>query len=71
MRITTLRTLTGDCPNERVCPSIHVLDVHPARRYVITKKEVDPAIAAAFAHLVGDDEQIGWVPDQLIPEINP
>ncbi len=41
----------------------------PARRYVITKKVTDPAAAAAFAHLVAYDEQLGYVPTDLIPEV--
>lgn len=71
MKITTLRTLAGDCPNERTCPSIHVLDQHPERRYVITKRETNPEILAAFAHLIADDEHIGWAPAELLPEITP
>lgn len=72
MKITTLRTLAGDdayCPNERTCPSVHALDMHPERRYVITKRETDPGIIAAFAPLMADDEQLGWTPDALFPEI--
>ncbi len=62
MKITTLRTLSGgdSCPEGCVCPSIHTLDLHPERRYVITKQETDPAILAAFAHLIGPSEQLGW-----------
>lgn len=43
--------------------------VEPHRRYVITKKVTDPAVTAAFAHLVADDEQLGYVPADLIPEV--
>lgn len=71
MKITTLRTMAGtpDCPDGNICPSIHTLDLHPERRYVVTKKETDPAVAAAFAHLIGDDEQLGWTPSELFEGI--
>jgi hypothetical protein len=72
MKITTLRTVaSGDCPDERTCPSVHVLDTHPERRYVIAKRETDPQVMAAFAHLMADDEHLGWVPDTLLPEVTP
>jgi transcriptional regulator with XRE-family HTH domain len=41
----------------------------PDRRYVITKKVTDPVVAAAFAQFVADDEQLGYVPADLIPEV--
>jgi hypothetical protein len=63
MKITTLRT-TG-CPDERSCVSIHTLDRHPDRRYVITKRETDPDILAAFAPLIGVDEQLGYGPADI------
>jgi hypothetical protein len=71
LKITTLRTLAGDgsCPNERTCPSVHVLDTYPERRYLIVRREIDPTVLAAFAHLVAEDEHLGWVPDTLFPEI--
>jgi hypothetical protein len=65
MKITTLRT-TG-CPDERSCVSIHTLDEHPDRRYVITKRETDPDILAAFAPLMGEDEQLGHGPADMFP----
>lgn len=36
---------------------------------MITKQEVDPEIAVAFAHLVGPGEQLGWTPAALLPEV--
>ncbi len=71
MKITVLRTLAGSdqCPNERTCPAVIVLDTHPERRYVITKTETDPAILAALAPYMAADEQVGWTPDSLLPEI--
>jgi len=67
--ITTLRTTDTSCPDNRTCPSIHAIADEPGRRYVITKRVVDPAVAAAFAQLVADDEQLGYVPTDLIPEV--
>ncbi|HVL83607.1 MAG TPA: hypothetical protein VM367_04825 [Pseudonocardia sp.] len=69
MKITTHRTMS--CPDERTCPSIHTLDRHPDRRYLITKVETDSAITAAFAHLIGPGEQLGWAPAELLPEVGP
>jgi hypothetical protein len=66
MRITTLRT-TSECPDITNCVSIHDLDIHPERRYVITKRETDPAVLDAFAHLIGDDEQLGYGPTAMFP----
>lgn len=74
MKITVLRTLADDpahCPSGRTCPAVITLDQHPERRYVITKKEADPEILAALADFVADDEQIGWTPGALFPEIAP
>ncbi|MGA9312253.1 MAG: hypothetical protein WBV74_18070 [Pseudonocardiaceae bacterium] len=65
--IITLRT-TDQCPDNRTCPSIHAVTGEPDRRYVITKKVTDPAVIAAFARLVAGDEQLGYVPTDLIPE---
>lgn len=69
IKITTLRMADTICPDTRSCPSIHAIAGKPDRRYLITKKVTDPAVAAAFAHLVGDDEQLGYVPTDLIPEV--
>jgi len=66
--ITTLRT-TSECPDNRTCPSIHAVAEQPDRRYVITKEVTDPAVIAAFAHLVSGDEQLGYLPADLIPEV--
>ncbi len=67
VEIITLRT-TDECPDNRTCPSIHAVTGEPGRRYVITKKVTDPAVVAAFTHLVALDEQLGYVPTDLIPE---
>ncbi|MBV9651729.1 MAG: hypothetical protein JO296_16555 [Pseudonocardiales bacterium] len=69
VEIHTLRTTADLCPDNRTCPSIHAVADEPERRYVITKKVTDPTVAAAFAHLVADDEQLGYVPTGLIPEV--
>lgn len=71
MKITTLRTTAGSCPDVYTCPSVHALDLHPERRYVITTVETDPAILAAFDHLIGPGEQLGWAPAELLPEVAP
>lgn len=70
MKITTLRT-TAECPDVHTCPSVHALDLHPDRRYVVTTTETDPAVRAAFNHLIGPGEQLGWVPADLLPEVTP
>jgi hypothetical protein len=69
VEIVTLRTSTDPCPDTRTCPSIHALVDRPERRYVITKQIADAAEIEAFAHLVSDDEQVGWLPAELIPEV--
>lgn len=69
VKITTLRRADTLCPDTRSCPSIHAVAGEPHRRYVITKKVTDPAVTTAFAHLVADDEQLGYVPAALIPEV--
>jgi hypothetical protein len=71
IEITTLRTVAGDdehCPDGRVCPSVHVVAARPERRYVVVKR-LDAAEAVAFAHLVGDDELVGWVPAELLRDV--
>ena len=69
IKITRLRATDMLCPDNRSCTSIHAVADEPDRRYVITKKVTDPAVAAAFAHLVADDEQLRYVPADLIPEV--
>lgn len=69
IKIATLRMTDTCCPDTRSCTSIHAIAGEPDRRYVITKKVTDLAVAAAFAHLVADDEQLGYVPTDLIPEV--
>lgn len=69
IKVTTLRITGTPCPDTRSCPSIHAVADEPDRRYVITKKVTDPAVIAAFAHFVADDEQLGYVPIDLIPEV--
>ncbi len=71
MKITTLRTTAENCPDITTCPSIHTLDLHPGRRYLVTKQETDPAILAAFAPHIGPGEQLGWAPAELLPEVGP
>ena len=68
MKITTLRTTSNDCcPDERSCVSIHDLDIHPERRYVITKREIDSRIIAAFAHLAAQTSSSAGVPSTCSP----
>lgn len=67
--ITTLRTLADICPDKRTCPSIHALTDRPERRYVITKRVTDLDELAAFAPLMAEGEQVGWLPAELIPEV--
>lgn len=69
IKIINLRTTDTYCPDNRSCPSIHAVAGESDRRYVITKKVTDLAVAAAFAHLVADDEQLGYVPTSLLPEV--
>ena len=69
IEITTLRT-NGSCPDNRTCPSIHSVADRPDRRYVVSKRVTDPDEIAAFAPLVADDEQLGWLPATLIPEVS-
>jgi hypothetical protein len=69
IEIITLRTTDQHCPDNRSCPSIHAVAGEPDRRYLITKRITDPVVATAFAHLIGDDEQLGYVPTELIPEV--
>lgn len=68
VKIITLRT-TEQCPDNRSCTSIHRVADEPDRRYVIMKTVTDPVVIAAFAHLVGDDELLGHLPADLIPEV--
>lgn len=68
-KITTLRRADTSCPDNRSCTSINALADEPDRRYVVTKKVTDPAVISAFAHLVSNDEQLGYVPTDLIPEV--
>lgn len=62
MKITILHTVAGtpDCPTEGTCAAILDLDLYPERRYMILKRETDPAILAACAHLIGADEMLGY-----------
>ena len=69
IEITTLRSTAGDCPDQRTCASIHTLADRPNRRYVITKCVTDAVELAALAPLVGPDEQLGWLPADLLPEV--
>lgn len=69
IEITTLRTTADSCPDRRTCTSVHKVADRPGRRYVITRPVTDPDEIAAFAHLVGDDEQLGWLETELIPEV--
>ena len=75
MKITVLRTLAGNdahCPaGSSTCPAVIAIDQHPERRYVITKKETDPAVLAALDPYLAEDEQVGWAAAELLAEIGP
>lgn len=70
MKITTLRTSADDCPHTDICPSVHDLDTDPRSRYVISK-ESTAAERAVFAGELRDDELLGWMPAEFLPESNP
>lgn len=67
VQITTLRTL--DCPDRFACPGLHRVADRPGRVYIVTTTVTDAVELAAFADHVGEGEQLGWVPDELIPEV--
>ena len=69
MKITTLRTTAGDCPDGETCPSKDLVDVHPDRVYMIGNVVTDPDLLAAFAHRIGPGEQLYWQPAALHPEV--
>lgn len=69
MKITTLRSMSDKCPDVYKCPSVHKVDGQPDRLYVVSKRVDDPATLSAFAHLVADDEILGWVDRELLPEV--
>jgi hypothetical protein len=63
----TAASFVRSFPGSSTGQSIHTLDEHPDRRYVITKRETDPDILAAFAPLMGEDEQLGHGPADMFP----
>lgn len=66
MKVTTLLTTADDyCPNKWDCPSVHDLDTDPGRRYVVSKL-TSTEERNAFAHLLGEDEVLGWMPAGLL-----
>lgn len=65
MKIRTIRT--ARCSAGYYCPSVHRVDGRPGV-YVIGK-QVDVATLLEFAHLIGPDEAIVWVPDEVLPEV--
>lgn len=71
MKITTLRTMAGTsvCGDYDECPSLHRTNEHPDRVFVIAKRVEDPALLDAFASRVGPDEVLGFVPNELLPEV--
>lgn len=71
MKITTLRTTAGSCPDVATCPSVDLIDEHPDRVYMIAKVETDPRILTAFAHRIGPGEGLVWHPRELHPDIQP
>lgn len=64
--IITLRTT---CPDTRTCPAVKEVPATPGVRYVIGKRVTDPALRAAFAAHLGDDEDLVEVPTDLLPEV--
>ncbi len=68
MKITTLRTTSG-CSDIDTCPSLHRTDENPDGVFVISKRVDDPRILAAFASKMAPDEVLGFVPNDLLPEV--
>lgn len=69
MKITTLRTTAGSCPDVETCPAVDLIDVHPDRVYFIGNIETDSEILDAYTGRVGPGEAIFWQPATLHPEI--
>lgn len=68
MKITTLRT-TSDCADIDTCPSLHRTDTHPDGVFVISKRVDNAEVLAAFASKMAPDEILGFVPNDLLPEV--
>jgi hypothetical protein len=70
MKITTLRTMAGTnkCPDIESCPAVLTTDTTDDL-FVVTRVVDDPAVLAEFAHLVGPGEQLGYVPRELLKDL--
>jgi hypothetical protein len=71
LKITTLRTTAGSCPDVSTCPSVDLIDKHPDRVYLIANVETDPAVLAQFKGRIGAGEILTWQPAELHPDIQP
>lgn len=67
MKITTIRTTK--CGDDVDCPSLHRMDARPDGAFVVAKSVKDPQVLSGFAHLVGPDEILGFIPNQLLLEV--
>ncbi len=64
----TIRTLrTAACGESRICPSVHEVKERPDVLFVVSKQVTDPGERAAFAHLLEDGLQVGWMPAGFLP----
>lgn len=67
MEIRTLVTTANECGEGRVCPSVHEVVGAVDRLWVVSKRATADE-RAAFAHLLGEGETVGWVPPGLLPD---
>ena len=69
MKITTIATTAGSCPDIVRCPAKDLIDEQPGRVYMIANVETDPEILEAFASRIGPGEALVWQPAVLHPEV--
>jgi hypothetical protein len=62
-------TLRGGCADGRTCPAVKAVPATPGVRYVIGKRVTDPALRAAFASHLAEDEDLVEIPTELLPEV--
>jgi hypothetical protein len=61
--------LRSSCPDGRTCPAVTAVPALPGSRFVIGKRVSDPALRAAFAAHLAEDEELVMVPAELLPEV--